>query len=161
MYISCASLYLEHTILPLAPFSSTFSLRLCKCSAPVTAAGPGCLFHSGHRCYPLITMANQIACQPAPIIKMTQINSLAMSQYIHSTYTDMAKCEAETRMCLFVFALLHALLIVMICFSTLNLQMRIICQLFQPEWSSESKRERVDAFFFQHSFSFAIFCNYI
>lgn len=81
----------------------------------------------------------------------------------HSTFIPhiqtWPKCEAETWMCLFVFASLHALLIVMSCFSTLNLQMRIICQLLQPELRSEGKRESVYASSYQQFLSFAIFLH--
>lgn len=74
----------------------------------------------------------------------------------HSTFIPhiqtWPKCEAETWMCLFVFASLHALLIAMRCFNALNLQMRIICRLLQPEWRSEGKRERAHAFFYWHIF---------
>lgn len=37
--------------------------------------------------------------------------------------------------------------------------MRIICQLLQPEWRFEGKRESVHAFSYQHILSFAIFLH--
>lgn len=91
--LSCTSPPLrENTIFMciLFPFPRHFLFKSIHEFSPSDLSGAGCSFRSCHRCYPLIAMANQMARQPAPIIKMTQISSPAMSQYIHSTYTDMA-----------------------------------------------------------------------
>lgn len=72
------------------PLPGHFLFKTIRVFSPSDHSRAGCSFHCCHHHYPLITMANQVARQPTPIIKVTQINSPAMSECIHSTYTDMA-----------------------------------------------------------------------
>lgn len=139
---------LEHTASwsPYSPFSSTFFLRPPKRSAPEDRDKAGCSFHSGHSCHPLITMANQIVWQSAPIIKMTQINSLAMSQYIHSTYTDVTSARGrklDVLICVCIVTCVIDSPTLLRCLKSANENHLSIITARFDIWGQETKRTRL------------------